>query len=295
MLCMVCDVWGYFLFTSHIAPGTRHRTMPAIDLARLRKQANRLADFFFLPEDFLKHLREILEFYVNYTLRKKENIAPGSDLPTYRTPPVVMRQIENAISPVAAENPHYALELADLLWDEGYIETRMLAAFLLGRIPPQEERLLARLTAWTQQVRDPSVRGALLTTSLARLRKETPDAFLVLISEWLHPARQRLWPNGIQALLPMITDPDFENLPPIYALVRPVIEAAPGMVQNDLASLINALYQASPSETVYYLREILENTPNPLTTVTLRRILTVFPPELQVVLRDLVRQKRTSS
>ena len=269
--------------------------MPAIDLARLRKQTNRLADFFFLPEDFLRLLREMLDFYVNYSLRKKENIAPRSNLPTYRTPFVVMREIENAIGAVAAENPHYALELADLLWDEGYIETRLLAAYLLGRIPPQEERLLARLTAWTQQVRDASVRGALLTTSLARMRKETPDEFLVVISEWLHPARQRFWPNGIQALLPMIADPDFDNLPPVFEIVRPIIEAAPGVVQNEIGNLINALYQASPSETVYYLREILEKSSNPLTATTLRRILTMFPPELQTSLRDLIRQKRTTN
>ena len=269
--------------------------MPAIDLARLRKQANRLSDFFFLPEDFLKQLREILDFYVNHSLRKKENIAPGSNLPTYRTPFVVMRQIENTIGATAAENPHYALELADLLWDEGYIETRLLAAYLLGRIPPQEERLLARLTAWSQQVRDPNVRGALLTTSLERMRKETPDDFLAVISEWLHPARQRFWANGIQALLPMITDPNFENLPPIFELVRPIIEAAPGVLQNDLANLINTLYQASPSETEYYLREILENSSNPLTAITLRRILSALHPELQAQLRGLVRQKRTAS
>ena len=269
--------------------------MPAIDLARLRKQANRLADFFFVPEDFLKHLREMLEFYVNYSLRTKENIAPGSNLPTFRTPPMVVRQIENAVGPIARENPHDALELADLLWDEGYIETRMLAAYLLGCIPPQEERLLARLTAWTQQVRDPSVRGALLTTSLARMRKETPGDFLVLISEWLHPARQRLWPNGIQALLPLISDPDYENLPPIFALSRPIIESAPGLLQNELANLINALYDASPAETEYFLREILENSDNPMTTVTIRRILNVLHPELQSRLRSLVRQKRAAN
>ena len=269
--------------------------MPAIDLARLRKQANRLADFFFLPEDFLKHLRETLEFYVNYTLRKKENIAPGSNLPTYRTPLVVMRQIENAIGLIAAENPHHALELADLLWDEGYIETRLLAAFLLGRIPPQEERLLARLTAWTQQVLDPSVRAALLTTSLARMRNETPDEFLIVVGEWLHPARQRFWSNGVQALLPMIKDSNFENLPPIFELVHPLVEAAPGALQTDLGDLINALYQASPSETEYYLREILEDSQNPLTAVTLRRILKTFPPELQASLRELVRTKRTTN
>ena len=76
--------------------------MPAIDLARLRKQANQLADFFFLPEDFLRHLREMMDFYVNRTLRKKEEIAPGSNLPTYRTPSVVIRQIENAIGSLAS-------------------------------------------------------------------------------------------------------------------------------------------------------------------------------------------------
>ena len=269
--------------------------MPAIDLARLRKQANRLADFFFLPEDFLKQLRDVLEFYVNHSLRQKEDIAPGSNLPTFRTPAMVIRQIENAIGPIAKENPDNALELADRLWDEGYIETRMLAAFLLSCIPPQEERLLARLTAWTGQVRDPSVRSALLTTSLARMRMETPADFLVLISEWLHPARQGLWSNGLQALVPMITDPEYENLPPIYALVRPVIESAPGTLQIDLANLVNALYLASPSETEYYLREIVETSTNPLTIVTLRRILDLFHPELQSRLRILVRRKQTST
>lgn len=263
--------------------------MPAIDLARLRKQTNQLADFFFLPDDFIKHLRGILDFYVNHTLHKQENIAPGSNLPTFRTPPEVIRQIENQISILASENPQYALELADKLWDEGYIETRMLAAFLLGRLPPQEERLLARLTAWTQQVRDPNVRGALLTTSLTRMRKETPEQFLILISEWLHPARQRFWSNGIQALLPMISDPNFENLPPIFELVRPIIETAPGALQIDISNLINALYQASPAETEFILREIIEYSENPLTIVTLRRILNNLPLELRVSLRELVR------
>ena len=127
------------------------------------------------------------------------------------------------------------------------------------------------------------------------MRKETPDEFLILVGEWLHPARQQLWPNGIQALLPMITDPNFDNMPPIFKLLEPIIEAAPGTLQNDLGNLINTLYQASPSETVYYVREILENTSNPLTATTIRRILNTFPPELQANLRDLVRRKRTKN
>ncbi|MBI5962014.1 MAG: alpha/beta fold hydrolase [Chloroflexi bacterium] len=265
--------------------------MPAIDLARLRKQANRLADFFFLPDEFLKHLREMLEFYVNHTLRTKENVAPGSNLKTYRTPSAVLTQIENELRPVAEANPEFALELADILWDEGALETCLLAAFLLGRIPPQEERLLPRLTAWTQQVRDPDVRSALLSTSLTRMRRETPDQFLILIREYLHPARIRTWSNGIQALLPMIADSTYANLPTVLDIVEPIIEEAPTTLQNELTELIVALYRASASETTFLLKHILSNTENTMTVVTLRRIVTSFPPPLQNELRDLLRPR----
>ena len=268
--------------------------MPAIDLARLRKQANRLADFFFLPNEFMKHLREMLEFYVNHSLRTKENVAPGSNLKTYRTPPAVITHIENELRAVAEANPYFALELADVLWDEGALETRLLAAFLLGRIPPQEEHLLPRLTAWTQQIRDPDVRSALLSTSLTRMRKETPDQFLVLVREYLHPARMRTWSNGIQALLPMIADVTNVNLPPIFDIVEPIIEEAPSTLQNDLTELIVALYRASANETIFMLKHILANTQNPMTVVTLRRISTSFPPPLQSPLRDLLRAQPIS-
>lgn len=275
------------LKTGRLSAG--EHSMPAIDLTRLRKQANRLADFFFLPGEFMKHLREMLEFYVNYTLRTKENVAPGSNLKTYRTPPAVLTQIENELRPLAEAHPHFALELADMLWDEGALETRLLAAFLLGRIPPQEERLLPRITAWTQQIRDPSVRAALLSTSLTRMRKETPDQFLTLVREYLHPERARAWSNGIQALIPMVADTEFENLPAIFDIVEPILEEAPSTLQNDLADLIVALYRASASETVFMLKHVLSKSQNPMTAVTLRRILPNFPPPLQKELRELLR------
>jgi len=265
--------------------------MPAIDLARLKKQTARLADLFDQPADFLREHREILDYYVNRTLRS-QGVAPSSVLPTYRTPPVVLRQIEKELGPVAEKHPLQALELADALWDEGWLETKLLAAFLLGRIPPQEERLLARLTAWTQAVRDPNVRAALLTTSLTRLRKETPDLFLVLVREWLHPARQRMWSNGVQALVPLVSSPDFDNLPPIFEIVEPIIKASPATLQFDLQELIIVLFEASPEETTYFLQQIIKETKSPLPVVALRRMSAEMPQELQTSLREMLRKKR---
>jgi hypothetical protein len=216
-------------------------------------------------------------------------------LPTYRTPVVVLRHIENELAPAAEKQPVLALELADALWDEGWLETKLLAAFLLGRIPPQEERLLARLTAWTQAVRDPEVRAALLTTSLTRLRKETPDLFLILVKEWLHPARQRMWSNGIQALVPLISSQDFDNLPPIFEIIEPILKTSPATLQYDLQELIIVLYEASPDETTYFLQEILKGTKSPLPSIALRRMAPELPQELQTSLREMLRQTKAKT
>ncbi len=267
--------------------------MPAIDLSRMRKQAARLADFFFLPSEFIKHLNEMLDFYVNYTVRKPPASAPGSNLRSYRTPTVIVRQIEQELMVRAAlpENADAALELADRLWDEEWLEPRILAAFLLGAIPPREERLLARLTAWTQQLYDADLRAELLNTSLTRLRREAPDLFLELVSEWLQPQRMALWPNGIQAVIAAVSDSEFHNLPPLMQEVEPVVKTAPPKLQGEIEALIQAFYAASPKETTYFVRQILMDSDDPITTMTFRRIAPALPAELQEEIREFIRGK----
>jgi DNA alkylation repair enzyme len=267
--------------------------MPAIDLARLRKQAARLSDFFFVPDEFISHLHEMLDSYVNYTARKPPAAAPGARMRTYRTPSVVVKQIEHELSALARvpENADAVLDLADRLWDEDWLETRLLAAFLLGSSPPREERLLARLTAWTQQLYDAELRAELLNSSLTRLRREAPDVFLALIAEWLRPQRTGLWPNGIQAVISAASDPQFKNLPPLMKVVEPVVEASPAKLQTEIEQLVLALYAASPTETTFFIRQILLDSKNPMTAITFRRISSSLPGELREEVREFIRGK----
>ncbi|HTP03314.1 MAG TPA: DNA alkylation repair protein [Anaerolineales bacterium] len=267
--------------------------MPAIDLARLRKQAARLSDFFLIPEEFIRHLHEMLDSYVNYTVRKPRAVAPGASLRAYRTPVVVVRQIEQEIGARAAqpENADAALELADRLWDEEWLETRILAAFLLGSMPPREERLLARLTAWSQQLFDADLRSELLNTSLGRLRREAPDIFLELVAEWLVPQRQSLWPNGIEAVISAAKDSQFQNLPPLMKTAEPVVAEAPPKLQNLIEELILALYEATPTETAYFVRQVLMDSDNPMTAITFRRIAPSLPTALREEIREFIKGK----
>jgi hypothetical protein len=235
--------------------------MPAIDLARLKKQTAQLTDLFNRPEEFVRAVHGMLDFYVNRSLREVDSVAPASVLETYRTPSVILRSIETELAPLAVENPDQALDLADHLWDEGWLEMRLLAA-------------------------------SLLTISLVRMRQETPDHFLVLVGEWLNPERQRMWSNGIQALLPLIQDPSYHNLPPVFDLLTHVVEAAPGTLQSDLVDLFQSLMRASPTETIYFLRQVITNSPTPMTATTFRRISPSLPPKLAEAVRDLVKAGR---
>ena len=267
--------------------------MPSIDLARLRKQTHRLADFFFVPDEFTRNLNATLDSYVNHTIRARRPAAPGPNLPAHRTPTVVMKQIEQELSALASasENADAALALADRLWDEAWLETRLLAAFLLGRISPEEGPLIARLTAWTSQVRDPELRSRLLDASLLRMRKETPDMFLHMLGEWLRPERARLWPDAIRAAISAINDPAFSNLPALMEALEQVVKAAPTQIQPDLEELILALFRASATETTYFVRQVLTTSDDPMTSVAFRRMAPSFPPELQEEVRELVRGK----
>lgn len=267
--------------------------MPSIDLARLRKQGVRLMDFYFVPTEFARHLHSILDSYVNYTVRKRQALAPGAKLPAYRTPAVVLRQIEQELSALAPQpaNADATLDLADQLWDEAWLETRLLAAYLLGQMPPHQGRLIARLTAWTSQALEPQLRCKLLDSSLVRMRKETPGMFLQLIAEWLLPERKQLWPNALQAAISAIGDPEFINLPPLFAVLQPAAEAAPEDIQLDLEELILAMYRASPTETSYFVRHLLINSVNPMTAITFRRMAPSFPLELREEIREFVRGK----
>jgi hypothetical protein len=101
-----------------------------------------------------------------------------------------------------------------------------------------------------------------------------------------------MWSNGVQALVPLISSPDFDNLPPIFEIVEPIIKASPAALQYDLQELIITLYEASPDETLFFLQQILKGTKSPLPSVALRRMAPDLPQELQSSLREILRQTK---
>jgi hypothetical protein len=265
--------------------------MPAIDLARLKTQAARLAEKFGEPQAFIADLNELLDYYTNRTIRISQVIQRYS-LPTYHTPGPVLRQIQSELSPLAENRPVEAVTLTKALWDAGNLESRLLAANLLGRIPSSPAiPALSRLPDWLARSTDKDVRAALLTDALARLRRENPQTFFVILENWLASPRPSYQIWGMQALIPLLQDPSFENLPAVFRILRPAVRAAGPITQVDLQACMAALENVSLTETQAFLREILHDKPSMALLRTIRRILPGLSPELQSALRETLREQ----
>lgn len=263
--------------------------MPAINLARLKTQAARLSEKFGEPGAFIRDLNEMLDYYTNRTIRATQ-IAQRLSLPTYHTPAPVLRQIQGELVPLAGTHPVEAIALTNALWSAGSLEARLLAAYLLGTIPlAQSIPALAGLPDWLAQSTDKEIRTALLTDAFARLRRENPESLFVLLEDWLKSPRNSLQVWGLRALIPVLTDPHFENLPAVFRILKPAVRSAGPVTQMELQACLATLEQVSPTETLAFLRENIGDNPSPLILRTFRRILAGLSPELQAGLREMLR------
>jgi hypothetical protein len=266
------------------------KPMPAINLAQLKIQAARLSEKFSQPDMFIHDLNELLDFYTNRTIRATQ-IVQHLSLPTYHTPMPVLKQVQTELVPLARTRSFEAIALVNALWKAGSLETRLLAAYLLGSIPMgQAIPALSHLPEWLAMSTDKEIRTALLTDAFARLRQENPEALFILLEDWLKSPRNSLQAWGLQALIPVLTDPNFENLPAVLRILKPAIQTAGPVTQLELQACFAALEKVSLTETLAFLREIIRDDSSPLMIRTFRRILGGLSPELQAGLKELLRQ-----
>ena len=263
--------------------------MPAIDPARLKSQTRRLSENLGDPAAFIRTLMEILDFYSDLTLRSVQT-KPLSTLPTFKTPKPILRNILRELSNLADKCPQESLTLVNPLWSAGFFETRLLAANLLGMIPPaQSFSKLTHLPEWLEQSTDRVIRQTILSNSLSRLRTENQEAFFLLMEDWLKSSRPA-WQNwGYQALIPIIEDPGFENLPSVFRIITPAIEMGSPSTQTDLLECLNALGGVSRGEVSLFLVKILGDKANKKTIQLIRRISPGLPENIQKEVRNRIR------
>jgi hypothetical protein len=267
--------------------------MPAAELSRLRSQINGLINHFADPAGFRIALRDLFDLYANRAYRPGQAVQPQPLLPSYRVAPLIMHQLELEIGKTCQEQPEQALAVVEALWRDPYLEPRLLAAALLGSIPASHaQKVVDKLREWTIPAENFRMLDALFRSGSTNLRRYSPQLLLNLCEVWLGNSQNTIQSLGLRALIPMIEDQAFENLPPIFRLISPLVQSDPTSLHTDLQVVLTALTRRTSVETAYFLRQVLSLATGPGTARLVRRCLPLMEPAQQVSLRAAIQAGR---
>lgn len=267
--------------------------MPAVALTRLRTQINRILLQFDQPAAFRAAVCDLLEQYANHAYRAGSAIAPQPLLPSYRVAPLIVRQLEIELALTCQEQPQHALNALQALWEDTHLETRTLAAQLLGRLPRTlDDGVLEKLRAWVTPHENFRMIDALFSYGTPSLRQGSAAALLGLIEEWLGSSSTAVTALGLRALIAVVEDPQFENIPAVLRMLGPLVQSAPTPLLSELHDLLSALTRRTPTESAYFLRQMISVSPEANTARLVRRCLPNFTPEQQNMLRSAIASAR---
>lgn len=265
--------------------------MPAIRPAQLKQESALLANDFGQPEVYIHKLHHLLDQYANRAYRPGKTGKPKPLLESYDVPAPVLRQLLLDLESRAVRDPERSLALSRALWDEPYFETRMLAAGLLGKTPARPATILNQLHSFLQNAVNEQVISALLNQGLARLRQTAPEWIVEQAEKWLSSSQELDQIMGLRILEPLIVEPGYENVPVFFRLLTPWVCEAPAFLRPDLVDVVEVLARRSPYETAYFLRENLARSTCSTTAWLTRQVLTAFPEEVRLSLREYMRGK----
>jgi hypothetical protein len=266
--------------------------MPAVELSRIKKQADELAGCLSQPADFRRKLIDHLEFYADRVTRQGDRVKPAPLIPRYGVPALFLQTVEQALQKSASESPQAALALAEELWKETFLEPKLLSATLIGLAARKEPRRASEyLVRYCVPQENSLVQEALLDRSGAQLREANLQVWFDLVERWVNSENLSQQLIGFRALQGVIEDREFENLPMIFRLLTTPIETANRSTLHELEILISAMARRTAVETVYFLRQCYNRSENPILARLIRKSLPEFPADLQSSLRRVIQDR----
>jgi hypothetical protein len=267
--------------------------MPAIQPAILRQQAVLLAEYFDEPNAFVRSFHHLLEYYSDRARRPGQSGLPPPLMPSYHVRPPVLRQVLLELEIHVQDNPEAALRLCDTLWEEPFLEFRLLAISLLGKVSVQPPGpVIERLQTWMLSSLERRLVEELLEEGCKTLRSEQPDQYLDVIENWLSQTKNYSRQVGLQALVPLVKNPEFNNLPIVFRLIQPLILVISPALREDIVDIVRALTRRSPQESAYFLRQNLSHPEQKDIPFLIRKCAPEFPERIRRNLLDSIQDRK---
>ena len=260
--------------------------MTAINPARLKIQCAELGESFRNLPKFISELHDLLAFY-GARIRQTSLSQTPLTLQTYQVPTPVLRALVLELSELIDKNPEQGLLLVDALWQEEWLEIRQLGVSLLGYLPTSApERILDRIQIWINKSTSEDLKRQIMTRAMAKLVDEKPshvfDFLKSLASNDARADRQ----GALFGLVPIVEDPDFDNLPFIFSILRDILLIDETIFTKEISVLIHSLQKKSDQETAYFLVRQMALASKPRIFRVIRQVLPLFSEESQQLLRE---------
>lgn len=227
--------------------------MPAVELSRLARQTEELAELLDAPAEFRRACLNLLESYADHT-RRRGVWHPDEDVPwVLGVPRTVLRALANALAREVEGRSASALGAAAALWESGLREAQTLAAALVQTVPGEDAADWAQ--ARVDDARDERAIETLAGPALAGWRRREPVAFLGRVERWLAGDGPRRRTLGFRAIEAALEDPGFEPTPRAFDLLggRPL--EAPGEEGRAMMAAWRSAIARSPAEAAQTLLE----------------------------------------
>ena len=263
--------------------------MPAIQIERLNEQIRSILESKLPANMFLESLKSFMEVHENRAFRPGLEVQNAHPIDSYQLSPVIKQQLQLQIIKLTKSNPELAIEYADLIWDQPYIEMKEIAALIIGALPLNfSTTAFERIGKWALDENEIVVRKILFDKGTITIRQQKINEWIEKIKIWLESGNNSKITAGLIAIQVIINDPHFENLPVIFNMVHPLFDIQNEPAKNALLGVIKTLSMKSPHETFYLLRSLALNEPTTRRNRFIRRCFAYLSPIQQKELRKLM-------
>lgn len=230
--------------------------MPAIDLARLAREVERLEALFGSPQELRRATLDVLGFYAQRARRAPDSAEVMDGERALGVPPPVVRAIGAGLQGQARRAPAAALPVAAALWDAAEREARLLACWVLSALP--QEQVAAWLEARAGELDDPAVLKAAVERGLEAWRRADGKAYVAQLDRWIASPRSAVQALGLRALEAGLDLPEMEDLQFAFQALTRLPRPARGEARSALESVLTRLADRSPAEMTRFLLEEIE-------------------------------------
>ena len=264
--------------------------MPAVNLLQLRVELNNLLWNFTDPPEFRKTLLDLLEKFAYTAYRSESKARAVSTRPQLQVSLILLREMDLVLIPAIREQPQAALAICDLLWNDENIDVCVIASRMLGEIPIEHaELVLDRAGEWALSGMRHMTARTLLKNATSQIMRTDPEILLRKIRRWYVDPREEENFLCLEGMAILVQERSFENLPAIFTLVEALMGEATIQTQRSLEELFQVLYQRTPNETVYVIRQCMKDEPNAAALRVTRRLIPTFDQKVQKSLQDELR------